>query len=533
MMIARGLEAADHLDAAWSRYEEAIGLDPGIDEAHEGLARVHERAGRLDEAIDALEHWSRSSEQAGTRALAALRAAEHAMAGEDARRAIDALERATREDPTLTPAWVLLCELVEQRDGEGEARRTCDAALAAIEPSALAVPIYVRAARLAEVASDRDRAIAYYGEAVRWDPRATDAALSQSRLIRAAGDWEEADRVLSAFVASHPDAKSPALAHVHLERGRLLSGPLERFEDSIAEYESALALQPDLGVARTALAGLLQHAPDRWRDALALHREILAASPTTTPSIRGLVRIAEALEQTETAEAALTVLRALGEASPPEADSAATRLRLQIQHGPPMADADAECWRRIAHQLGEELESVLADVPRPAPECPDPDVAEAIGRILDVEDELTGPRITSLDDEARAAFFADVAALFSDAGGDAARSPYAEALERSIGRWSRRKVRRILEEMTPDAVASHDPTAWLCELRAMAAAQALDRHGGDLRSMLRALLLLEADATAPDFDAAEIGTLVSTSETARILLSHITNMLCDRLSHGR
>jgi len=43
----------------------------------------------------------------------------------------------------------------------------------------------------------------------------------------------------------------------------------------IVEDEAALRLGPELGVARTALANLLLHSPERWREALALHREIL------------------------------------------------------------------------------------------------------------------------------------------------------------------------------------------------------------------------------------------------------------------
>jgi len=534
MMIARGLEADDLLDAAWARFEEAVEIDPSVDGAHDGLARIHERAGRLPEAIEALELWTRSSNDRATRALASLRAAEHAMALEDVRRARACLESATQSDPTLTPAWVLLCELAAQHDGDLETKRLCNEALGSVEPSELSAPIALRAAQLEERSGERDIAIVHYADAVRWEPRSTDAVLSQSRLVRMKGDWPEADAILERFIEAHPDPDSPTVAHVHLERGRLLSGPLEQFETAISAYERALELQPELAVARTALSGLLLHASDRWRDALRLHREILDASPTTTSSLRAVVRLAEGREKPDIAEAALGVLRALGEASPHEADSVGNRLRLQINPGPPMTDPEAERLRRIAHQLREELTSVLADVERPALDPDDREISEAIGEIFAIEDELTAPGLAGLGSDDRAELFADIAALFLDPGGNGGDSRYRDALDRAVGRWNRRKVRRIVEEIDAESIQSHDHAAWGHELRAMAAAQAIDRNGGDLRTVLLALLALDAEDDAqPRFDGTEIATLAATSEPARRLLSRITGKLCDRLEQVR
>ena len=162
-------------------------------------------------------------------------------------------------------------------------RQLCERALAAITPGAHSARVALRLARLAEVAGDRRVAATRYGEAWRWDPRCSEAALCQSRLARMAGDWLEADGILARFLEAHPDPTSASVAQVHLERGRLLSGPLEAFEDAIGAYQRALALVPGLAVARSALGGLLLHAPDRWREALALHREILAAAPDAPP----------------------------------------------------------------------------------------------------------------------------------------------------------------------------------------------------------------------------------------------------------
>ena len=533
-MIARSLEAEDLLDAAWTQYEEAIEIDPSVEEAHEGLIRVHERAARPEEALLALERWASTTSEPEIRALASLRAAEHALALEDANRARRCLDTATVADPQLAPAWVLLCQLVGEQGSDSETRRVCNDALDAIEPSSLSAPISLRAAKLAELAGDNDEAIARYAEASRWEPRDSEAALSESRLTRMTGNWIEAEGVLARFIDSHPDANSPALSRVYLERGRLLAGPLEEFERAIETYRQALALQPDLAIARTALAGLLLHSADRWREALALHREILDASPTTAGSLRAIAQLARQRDQTETAEGALAVLRALGQASPQETSTAPDGLRISIHPGPPMADPDAERLRLIAHQLSEELAPILADVEVRTLHCQQQEVAEAIGQITRIENELTAPRLTALDTSERASLFCEIAALFFDPGGNGGESRYRDALDCALGRWTRRKIRRILEETSLDAIAAHDHEAWGSELRAIAAAQAIDRNGGDLQSVLRALLVLESDnPSQPILEGPEIATLASTSQSARRLLTRITTMLCDRLEHTR
>ena len=533
-MIARGLEFEEHLDAAWSRYEEAIEADPTREEAHEGLVRIHERAARPGDALAALERWCDTSTDGTVVAAAALRAAEHALALEDRDHARRNLDRATDADPQATPAWLLRCELAAEYESENETRRLCSAALEAIEPSPLAAPIALRAARLAEIAGQMQEAIGYYGDAAAWDVRCGEAALCESRLVRMTGDWAEADRVLAHFIEAHPDPESPTLAHVHLERGRLLSGPLEDVEQAIRAYERALALQPELRVAQMSLAKLLLHAPDRWRDALRIHREILETSPTTAASLRALVELAERRGEPDLAGGGLAVLRALGLASPLEAKRAPAVLRFPIHPGPPMAETDAERFRRIAHQLNGELGGVLANVEERLPACEEGEVAEAAHQIAELEDELTAKNFSRLDANERASLFDAIAGLFLDPGGNAGDSPFRDSLDRAIGRWTRRKVRHIVEETTLEAVQSYDYTTWGDELRAMAAAQVIDRNGGDLLSVLRALILLNgSDELRPHFENAEIGTLASTCDPARRLLVRITTLLCERLEHAR
>jgi len=200
-----------------------------------------------------------------------------------------------------------------------------------------------------------------------------------------------------------------------------------------------------------------------------------------------------------------------------------------------MDEPNAERLRRIAHQLSEELGSVLSDVEEvQMPSCPQPEVHEAMEQIIQIENELTAPRLSALDASERAALFAEIAAFFLDPGGNGGESHYRDALDRALGRWTRRKIKRIVEETNLNEIETQDHEAWGSQLRAMAAAQAIDRNGGDLRSVLCALLALEnGDSPQPDFEGAEIATLASTSDSARRLLAQITRMLCEKLDHAR
>ncbi|MEZ4355272.1 MAG: tetratricopeptide repeat protein [Myxococcota bacterium] len=540
-MIARGLEAEDHLDAAWARYEEALGLEPALEEAHEGLVRVHERASRPEEALAALERWCDEGPEPELLATQAIRAAEHALALEDVDRARDNLDRATRAAPRSAEAWSMRCDLAAEHESEDATRRLCAEALDSVAPGPIAAKIALRAARLAEAAGRYDEALARYAESARWDPRCSEAALSESRLVRRAGDWLEADSVLERFLDAHPDPTSPTLAHVHLERGRLLSGPLEDVDRAIEAYERALALQPELAVARTSLGKLLAHAPDRWREALAVHRTILESSPTTASSLRALAQIAEQRGARELAGAGLAILHALGLASPQEAEAAPARLGFAIHPGPPMDSPDSERLRRLAHQLAEELAPVVATL---APDGPAPGEAALAGHdapiveagrvLLGLEDELTARGLSQLSSEDRRALFLSIAALFLDPGGNGGDPRFHDPLDQALGRWTRRKVRRVVEETSIEAIEAIDFEAWGDELRTLAAAQAVDRGAASLRDVLRALVLLNGDAELrPHFDQADLGALAVASEPARRLLIRVTTLLCERLEAGR
>jgi len=531
-MIGCALEQAGDLAGACARFEQALALDPGFDEAHERLVRSEERAARPDRARAALERWADASRDPVQRARAAFRAAEHALAAGDPETARQRLELATREDPDQGDAWVLLCGLAAEHAGESETRRICEAALAVVAPGTQSARIALRLARLAEVAGDRAEAARRYGEAWRWDPRCSEAALCESRLARMAGDWLEADGVLARFLEAHPDPGSASLAQVHLERGRLLAGPLEAFDAAIDAYQHALALQPGLAVARSALAGLLLHAPARKREALALHREILNQAPTTAASLRALGTLAERQDQPDVAKATRALLDALGLATPQERAEAPAMLGIALRAGPPLPSVEDERLRRLAHPLRDELAGILGALPASSAASPPSAAGLPIDEILALEDELGAPGLTRLPPDERRSLFLALAGLFLDPGGNGGDSRFRDPLDRALGIWTRRKLRRIAEETRLDAISGLDHGAWGHEVRALAAAQLLDREHHGLRAILLALIALDGGAD-PDLDPVELGGVAASCEPARRLLARIANALCERLERGR
>jgi tetratricopeptide (TPR) repeat protein len=532
--IARGLEADGLLDAAWTRYEEAIEAAPNFEDAHEGLIRVLERSARPEEALAGLERWADSECDAGIRAQAAFRAGEHALAMEDRERALRNLERATEYDSKLAAGWALLCDVAAEISPTSDARAFCSLALESIDDEDYSAAIALQAARLAERDGEPAAARDHYSEVVRWDPRCVEAVLAESRLARHAGDWNEADRVLAAFVETHPDPTSPTLAHVYLERGRLLSGPLEGFPEAIDVYERALELQPELHVARTALAGLLMHAPGRAHDALTLHKQILSHSPTNAASLRAIARIAEGRKKPDVADAALSILHALGQAAPNEVAATQERLQFPVHTGPTLDDEVDERVRRIVFTARDELGSVLTPPATDLPQIEDVELAATIDSLREAEGETTAPGFMCLDADERTSVVATLAALALDHDSNGEPFAYRAELEEALSRKNRRKLRRLVEETSLEKIASVDSEAWADEVRALCASQVLGRNGGDLGVVLRAIVLLDTGSTDSEpLESADIGTLVLNSNAARRLLERLTNRLCQRLGARR
>jgi hypothetical protein len=133
-----------------------------------------------------------------------------------------------------------------------------------------------------------------------------------------------------------------------------------------------------------------------------------------------------------------------------------------------------------------------------------------------------------------------LATIALDPGGHPGEGEVATALDRSLGRWTRRKLRRTLGCTSAADVAGIDFELWRTELQAMAAALALDRCNGDLRTALTALAHAPASSSedgAPDgnrgiSETGDITSLVAGSPVARRLLERVVLSWCDDLGNA-
>ena len=187
--------------------------------------------------------------------------------------------------------------------------------------------------------------------------------------------------------------------------------------------------------------------------------------------------------------------------------------------------------------MREELGPVVQDALPERTPCADDAVEHAIRSLQAIEDEISAPGLARLDPDERRDLFRAMADLVLERSGSAdspGESRFRAALDAALGRRSRRKARRFVEETSAEAIVSVDPLVWGEALRALAAALAVDRSEGDLDGVLRALLTLEADAGHdPSLDGAELATLAGSSETARRLLTCVADRLCERLEQNR
>jgi tetratricopeptide (TPR) repeat protein len=526
-IAARGLEAAGETGAAVARYREALERTPGLDLAHDGLVRIHTASGDDARLLDALRAWIDHDADDAHRARLRTRAARGlAAAGrlDDAERHLRA---AVDEDPGNEEAWTQLVELLQEAERPDALLVESERALAHLESDAARARVAGLRARLLEARGEPRAAAEAYGEAARRDPRAVDAALGEARLLRAMGDWHASAEAIARFVEEHPDPDSVALAPVHLEWGRLASGPLEDVPRAIGCYERALELCPALSEAREPLAALLAHVPDRWRDAVASHRALLAESPARGASLRSLLEIARRRDRTRATGIGLAILRALGAASPGEAAEAPQRIGIALAGAARMAEPSWEIARRICSICAAEIAQVLV------PEAADDDTAEA--RLPDTilrrhQATLSAPGLADLDVDALSSLVFTVTALSVDPGGNCPDSPHLHALDAALGRWARRKVRRTLGDIDVRDIQSIDYAAWRDALRVMAACAAIDASEIDLRAALLALMPAAGRDAA---ETADLSARIDREPAARALLGRVVDAWCAELLDGR
>lgn len=489
-MLASVLELQGEDAEALERFQEAIAAEPACTPGHAGIARLCEKAGRTDEAIDALERWAAVAETNGdTSGCAArlLQAAELEIANERYEGAETHLRRALDTSSQNPRAWVLLAEILSDDDKVDEMLRLAPEALAGDALSADAIArLSLLHARALERGDDPAAACDAYAAAVRNDPRCAEAALAQARLLRTRGDWTEAASTLRSFCEEHPEPDHRDLSEAHYKLARLLAGPLEDMDGALRAFERVLEIAPDHTKAREPLASLLAVMPDRWSDAIVHHAALLEEQPTRSPSFRALCEIAQGRGQDDSSRFGLAVLRAIGTASPDERREAPDLLPRAIVATPSLEDPIGELARRALQQAGEVLDQVLAG--------PDGDSGgtrestEFAARMREAQRDVSAIGLERFSDEELGDLVCTLAAFSL---GDEAEEPANDGhldsrlvgtLDRALGRWTRRKIRRCLDGTSLDQLRAIDFGAWRVAVGGLAAAVAVDASQGDLRA---------------------------------------------------
>jgi tetratricopeptide (TPR) repeat protein len=493
-MLGAALMDAGETDSATERFEAAIEADAGLDRAHEELVRLHEKLDQIDDGIACLERWADAANSGTARAERLLQAAEWEIRAAGREEAAEQhLRQVLDAAPELPRAWELLANLLWERGNSDDALEVAALALEGITDSGARGRLAVIRGRALEQRGERREAAEAFGIAADETPDCVEAALSAARLLRGLGKWQPAADTLRKFVERNPDSNVAGLADVLQQLGRLLAGPLEDVEGAIAAYRRAVDLDPERVDTRAALAEFLSHRTSDQEESLAHHEAILEADPTHASSLRVLMRIARERGDATTIATGLAILRSLGICSPSESEEELPAAPASFAGDRKLLDPVWEKLRLIAHEAAEEISSALESSER-SPAAPSTDPTETFrAAALAAESELTASALLPLSQGELAEVLTLVAALSLEPDQVDGDGRMVNALSTAIRRRKARRLRKILAETRLAEIQGIDFGAWRTEVRALAAAVAIDETGGDLRTALRVLIATEGD----------------------------------------
>jgi tetratricopeptide (TPR) repeat protein len=530
-LLARCLEATDAADSALQHCEAALAEDPEQDEAHELCVTLHEAAARVNQGIAALERWAAAAAEPADRAARLLRAAAWELREGGREQAAERhLRDALDSDPSAARGWQELASLLWEQERVGQALEAASAGLDQVsEPAARATLALVRA-RALELSGEPGRAAGAFEIAAEADPRCVEAATSRARLLRSMGKWQEAADALDAFTRRHPGDNPHDLAEVLQQLGRLRAGPLEDVEGAIDVYRRGVELEPARLELRNTLARLLSQRPGDWREALEHHRSLLESDPLHNGSLRAALRIAQERKGPEAAKDGLALLRALGIASADECERAPQRLTVKIASEGRLDEPLWETLRRAVQEVSREIGSALGAPEGPSLTSSGDAVADFRAASLEAEARLAAPGLLPLPTQELRDVLTCVVTLALEPDPVHASGATLNALAEALGRRARRRVKRILGEVSLDAVLAIDFAAWRSELRALAAANAVDETGCDPRTALLALVCEASNRSASEItETTDLTPLVADCPEASALLRWATRAWIARI----
>lgn len=480
LIEAEGLADDAALDEAAARFAEAAQIDPSLEAAWAGLARVHQRLGQPREAIRALDALAQCSPGGGGVAHR-LRAAELSLAHAEGDSAEQRLRALIRIAPGCSPAAQLLAgRLLDEARPEAALSVATDAYAHTRDAGARAALARLRA-RAFESLGRGSEACAAWGLVLEADAGAVDAARARAAWLRAAGSWHAAASALEDFLHAAEQTAAEQLAEVWLELAQLRAGPLDDGEGARQAYTEALRLAPGLRTAREELADLLTRNPARRSEAVAQHRALLERTPDRVASLLALTTLAAEAGQGAVAQDGHALIETLAGAGTP------CHLRLRVAPAPALENPVWERARGLARGAASEISRALGASLALEPPAPVGSVEAFRLAAVVAEARLVGPALVPLRDEEAGAVVATVAALAAWRDTVSGDGHLVNALAHHFDRRARRRIRGILGDMAPEEIAGIDFRAWRAALRGLSHAVALDATGGDLPAALRAL----------------------------------------------
>jgi hypothetical protein len=394
-------------------------------------------------------------------------------------------------------------------------------ALSGVEGASSSPALSLIRGRVLEQLGEKEEAADAFRVAASADSSCVEAALSRARLLRGLGNWQAAADALREFHREHRGNDDKGLSEVLQQLGRLLAGPLEDPEGAITAYRQGVILDPDRIEMQASLAEFLSHRPADWQEALSHYERVLTADPCHAGSLRTLLRVAREQENREAAATGLGIVRALGIASPVDREGFDQDQAIKPHYGG-NGELSKSLWEQLRKMVNESASELASALDTPDPETgdtPDDPIAAFHAEALSAEGRLTAPALLPIATRELGDLVVLVAALALDLERARGDGHVVNAVSSTIKRRLRRRLRRYLTDYSMDEIDQVDFDDWRGDVRALAAATAVDETGIDLRTALIALARDASEHRAEEIsENADLTAWVAEKPAANALL---------------
>jgi tetratricopeptide (TPR) repeat protein len=489
-MIGRAQWEAGEHEAAIDNLEAALQEDSHLDDAHRALVELWEAKENVDEGIACLVRWADIAAEHPQRAERLLRAAEWELRDGDRNESAEIhLRDVLDADPSQLRAWEALTTLLWESNRAEDALQVASMAVSGVDGANSSPVLSLIRGRVLEQLGEKEEAADAFRDAASADPDCVEAALSRARLLRGLGKWQAAADALREFHREHHGHDREGLSEVLQQLGRLLAGPLEDPDGAITAYRQGVILNPDRIEMHASLAEFLSHRPADWQEALTHYEQVLNDNPCHVGSLRTLLRVAREHGNREAAATGAGIAHALGIASPGDCEAFTEDAAVKPYYSG-NGELSKPLWeklRRMVNESASELATALDTSDPKVGETPNDPVAAFHAEALAAEGRLTASALLPVSTQELGDLVVLIAGLALDLEGAHGDGRVVNAVSTAIKRRLRRRLRRHLKDNSIEQIEQIDFEDWRSEVRALAAAVAIDETGIDLRTALIAL----------------------------------------------